>query len=622
MLLLLGDSLLLIFITLSLGLFTRKILARLFRTPLHTDLLELLLLGLLASSLYFNLLSFFLPVNQWTLVPPAILALFVNVQYRDQTHAIMQSIRRNLRFFFAPRHWPFTTLIGIVCLIYWILPNPSQDSTIYHIESILWYEKFKVVPGLANLNGRLGFNPACFLIESAYSFSALTGEALYPLNGVAALFFYAWLLVRMLRAGRTVRGLLYCGFIILVYRITLIYIPSTSPGVMQQVCMCYILIKLAENNLAGSMRAPDGLEEKMGRSAHTADVCPPWQTAKGGSSLADNAVPAIIILYAIIVKPAAFALLPALLYQFFNLPRTQRTPALIGRTALVGLLIFLPWMGRNYILSGYLAFPFSATGWFHPDWKVPADVVKMEINYINQIPKTEGDFSPIAIARSKTLFGWFPEWVRKSLSLRPMDMVFLFMALLSPFYWGIRIFLRKTRAPLLAPWVIVAIATLAWLQASPVFRFGSTYVYLCFMLPMFDAADTFFHPSPQKQAAVAGPARWFPALALVALTLTGVFYIRSGFTRGSTYPFTLADCWLKPLRSIDYNAKEKMDFPFRVLSNGTKMYLSDDNHHCINACLPCMEFNYGTVEMRGSRLDEGFRTTIDEVKLHYPQFLK
>jgi hypothetical protein len=62
MLLLSIDSLLLIFITLSLGIFTCFILEKIFRIPIQTDLLGIFLLGLIASTFYsivFPALAFF-----------------------------------------------------------------------------------------------------------------------------------------------------------------------------------------------------------------------------------------------------------------------------------------------------------------------------------------------------------------------------------------------------------------------------------------------------------------------------------------------------------------------------------------------------------------------------------
>jgi len=593
MLILLLVSLLLIYLTLNMGILARELLSRLFRTPLQTDLLELFLMGLMLSSFYFNILSFRFPVNYRTLILPALLAVGASFLYKEKTQPVWRSICQNLGVLFSSRRRLTTCIIGSVLLVYWILPCGTEDSIVYHFQSIYWYEKYKVVPGLANLNGRLGFNPASFIIQSAYSFSGPVGEHLYPLNGVAAAFLFSWLLVRVYRAEKALAGLLYAVLIILVFRHTLIDVTSPSSDGLSVTCMVYIFVRLAEYSLSPD-RNPSGA-----------------------------IIPVLVILYGITIKPATFALLPALPYLFFTLPKSQRTAALILQAALTGLLIYMPWLARNYILSGYFVFPFSLTGILHPDWKVPADVVKMELFYINIMPKLNYDFSAASLARAHTMYQWFIPWLRSSLNNRFMDIVFLFLALLSPLYWLVRLRFKKGRSPVFPVWIIAFIATLAWMQAAPVFRFGSIYIYMTFMLPAFDLAHSFLNqpPSPFRLAGTILP-RYAPAFILLAFTCTGAYYIYTGFTRGSTYRFTLADCWLKPLKCWGYSDSQKADFPYRTLKNGTKLYLADSTHECINTCQPCAEFNYGEVEMRGDSPDQGFRVIRDEVRENYTRYLQ
>jgi hypothetical protein len=596
MVFLLADTLILTFITLNLGIITRELLTRIFRTPLHADLLELFLLGLLFSSFYFNVVSFFRGVDYKTLLPLFILSLAVIFFYRQKAHAVWRSIRDNVVFFFSRRRWLVATIVAVVIFVYWILPCGTEDSVIYHFQSILWYEKFKVVPGLANLNGRLGFNPASFLIESAYSFSGPARQAIYPLNGIACGLLFSWLLLRVFRNGRSLVSLLYVALIVLIYRHTLIDITSPSSDGMSAVCMVYVLIRLGEYSLS---------PEK---------------------SLATAILPTLVVLYGIIIKPATFAILPALLYFFFTLPRAQRKTSLLFKIAAFGVLLYGPWLARNYILTGYLLFPFSATGWFHPDWKVSMDAVKMEINYIHLIPKLDNawtpDWSAAAVARGRSLFGWLRHWINNGIRMHPMDLVFLLLALLSPLYWLIRLRWRKDRSPLLLPWAIAFVATLMWMEASPVFRFGVIYIYMSFMLPLFDLAVVVLPKKPPAAIPAHLLPRFYPALLLLTLVLAGTYYVYTGFTRLSSAGFSFTGCWLRPLPCRWSSNRQKIDFPYRTLKDGTKLYVADSYHHCINTCLPCMEFNYGEVEMRGASLDDGFRIIKDEVKLHYGDFVQ
>jgi hypothetical protein len=591
MILLLVDSILLVFVTLSLGILTTKGLSILFRSRVDADLLELFLLGLMTCSFFFNLLSFFIPVDYRTLLLPMSLSLLTTIFYPNDLRRIRHSIRKNLRLFFSPRNWPLTVTIGIVLLGYWILPCSTQDSTLYHFESILWYEKYKVVPGLVNLNARLAFNPASFLVQSAFAFTAPVGQSLYPLNGVAAMFVFAWLLLRLLRSGDSPGALLYAALIVLTYRHFLMDISSPSSDGLATICMLYALVRLVETSLAGEKGLP----------AYIA--------------------PALIILYAVTVKASSFALFLLIPYIFFRLPRKDKRIGHLFSLSFLGLLIYLPWLGRNYILSGYLVFPFPFADWFHPDWKAPSDLIRLEANLIHLGPKTDR-FSPEALAKFRSTNSWILGWITSSLYERTFDMLLFLLAALSPLYWLIRMFVRTEVAPLFLLWLVIYAANWLWVESSPVFRYGMVYVCMSFMTPAFDGCYSLWRNPVMKTGQQ--PDRRYRSLALLALIPAGIFYLVTGFHRNTTYRFTLADCWLNPLKSIWYDKREQKDFPYKKLKNGTRIYMGNSTHDCISldTCLTCSPFDYGEIEMRGPDLDQGFRNVRDEVKLHYPVFVQ
>ena len=592
MILLLVDSILLIYVTLSLGILAKKGLSILFRSRVDADLLELFLLGLMTCSFFFNLLSFFMPVDYRTLLLPVSLSLLTTIFYPGDLRRIRDSIREKLHLLFSSRNWPLTVTIGIVLLDYWILPCSTPDSNFYHFGSILWYEKYKVVPGLVNLNARLAFNPASFLFQSAFAFTAPVGQSLYPLNGVAAMFAFAWLLLRLLRSGNSPGALLYAALIVLTYRHFLMDISSPSSDGLATICMLYALVHLVETSLAGERGLP----------AHIA--------------------PVLIILYAVTVKASCFALFLLIPYTYFRLPRTDKRIGHLFSLSFLGLLIYLPWLGRNYILSGYLVFPFPFADWFHPDWKAPSDLIRLEANLIHLGTKTE-HFSPEALAKLHSTNSWMPGWITSSLRERTFDMLLFLLAALSPLYWLIRAFVRKEVAPLFVPWLIIYAATWLWVESSPVFRYGMVYVCMSFMTPAFDACYSLWQKPVGKTGQQPSDRRYL-RLALLALIPAGMFYLVTGFHRYTTYRFTLADCWLTPLKSIWYDKKQQKDFPYKKLKNGTRIYMGDATHNCISldTCLTCTPFDYGEIEMRGPDLDQGFRNVRDEVKLHYPVFVQ
>jgi hypothetical protein len=576
MLLLLTDSLLLLFITLSLGIFTHHILEKVFRVPVQTDLLGIFLLGIVASSFYFNVLSFWWPVNYFSLIPLAALSLLTGLLLPEKLRQIGNSIGDGLQFLFAPSRLFITGCVIATLLFYWIIPPGNPDSWDYHYLSIRWYEQYKVVPGLANIHGRFAFNTASFIIQAAYSFTGPAGQSLYPLNGVLLALFFFWLLVRMFHAKNSMLMLLYGSLIFMLFKPLLINISSPSSDTLAAVCISYALISLFRLQLDG--------EEKLSLVL----------------------APCLIILYALTAKLSTFPVLLVLPFIFFLLPEKERKTTLLLRVSMIALLIFLPWLGRNYILSGYLIYPLPYLDLFHPDWKAPVNILKIDVYEISTYSKIGHRSVPFSAPLPLTR--WFLPWFKGFFERNtPFDAIFFIVAMLSPLFWIVPF--RKSGKNNIRPfglWLIVYAGVWIWFLTSPVLRFGAVFLSLSIIFP----ALAFFSRKPPERAG--------PILLQLYFTCAVIYYIASGYAMPSTYPFALADCWLRPLKDIHYSDIQKVDFPYTILRSGVKLYLSDADHACINTDLPCAHGLYGEIEMRGNTIAEGFRLKKDETLIHYP----
>jgi len=596
------DSLLLTFITLSLGVFFLHILEKLFHTPLQSDLLGIFLLGIIVSTVYFNILSFWFPVNYLSLAPLLGLSLLIQLLLPQKVREIRAAIRHSGKFIFSAPHLFISLCVLITLFFYWMIPPGNVDSAGYHYESIHWYEKYKAVPGLANLNGRLAFNPASFIIQAAYSFTDLTGQSLYPLNGVLLALFFGWLLIRLFRSGNSLTALIYGALIFMLYKPLLVNISSPSSDTLVAVCLCYSLISLFH-------------------ILQTKEI-----------ALKKAGIPCLIIIYSLIAKLSSFPVLLVLPYIFFLLPKSERKLSLLLKITVLSGLLYLPWLGRNYILSGYLTYPFPFLDIFHPDWKAPLTILRLEMYSINIWSKT-GD-TQFLLSAPPSLAQWFGPWLSSFYAHRtPFDPVFFFVAMISPLYWLI-VYFKKKRIdlPLFLLWLIIYIGIWIWFLSCPVLRFGAVLLSLSIAFPAWALA------APQAEAAATpqpypattprpyapatpkphAPPRLPTRLLQLFFACSVIYYIFSGYTRPTTYTFTLGDCWLYPLKDITYDNRQRKDFPYRILQSGTKMYISDSNHQCINADLPCMVNLYGEVEMRGQHIDQGFKTVKDAVLMHAP----
>jgi hypothetical protein len=583
MLLLCLDASILIFITISLGILLQKGLERVFRVAIRSDTLGIFLAGLILSTIYFNLVSFWVPVNYLTLIPLAAVSLLVFNRFRSSYRSL----------FSISRQWPDIRgyLLPLLCLalllfIYGVKPPTNPDSVNYHFLSILWGEKYKVVPGLANLQEAYAFNPAAFIIQSAYSFTDLAGRSLYPLNGVMSALFLFWILARVLAYRKSLAALIYFFFLVISYRYLLGNLSSPTSDQLVQICLSYALMRISELILSGEI------------------------------DISGMILPSMILLYAPIAKMSACsALLPLFFIFCLLLKNGKRAPLLLVLLSMA-LLIYLPWIGRNYIMSGYPVYPFPFLSPFHPDWKVPIGIVKQGVDLMRNMPRmlSDGSMSPGGI-RSTGFSQWIFRWIGNQVSYHSfVELFILGMSLGSPLLWILWYARKKMALPAINPvsakqlfffWLILYSICWLWLVSAPDYRYGIPFLTLCMLLPLLMLAriDGHFARSPSQRIL---------SLLFILSTcyyLYGAYGAYRQYATKNEQELGWKEGWIVPLRDIYYKDPDSRDsFPYRTLNTGVKLYLSDTAHLCINTGLICT--NYGdslAIEMRGPHVEDGFR---------------
>ncbi len=469
--------------------------------------------------------------------------------------------------------------LGLVLYVYCLVPPLNTDSAGYHYLSILWYEKFKVVPGLANVHGRYAFNPVSFIISAAYSFTDVFKQSIYPLNGVLGCVFLSWLLKKVMLSGYRLYTLVLLAMMIVFQRPLFANMPSPSSEPLMIVCLGYALF-----NLVSIM--------------HSKQL-----------TVANVLLPVLLIIFSITAKLSA---VPALLFipaVYFLLPGKERRWRIIFITALITCIFWLPWLARNVILSGYPLYPLPYFNIFSPDWKAPFDVLLLDYTYVKYFP----NFFPYELQKLKALsfFQWLYIWIPEHFNYnRQLDLGILFSALLSPLYW----LLPKdnpfttAKTPLFWIWIVAYINVWVWLANSPEYRFGVVYHAFAFGLPLL---SYYYQGRSFNIVSYALP---------ILLCGTGLYYTLHILRKETTYNFALKDYWLYPLKDKRYlKHNDTTTFTYTMLNNDVKLYYEDSTHECISAPgLPCMAWKYGSIEMRGLKMEEGFRNVKNEVRKYYP----
>ncbi len=509
-----------------------------------------------------NVVSFVMPVNEKVVAALMLLAIpfYKNgMAVYHQWKSILQQLR--------PLHFVVIVPFAAVLVLNTILPPQHGDSQGYHFLTALWIETYKIIPGLANLHGRFGFNSAFFTTTAAFSFSALTGQAIYCVNAVFIMMFYGWLIHRALIAANRWHSAVYLFVALFLFRALLVATNSPTPDAIASIIIVFVFIRLAED-------------------------------AAAIISLRDKEAVLVICLsaFALTVKLNTLPLVFPAVYLFFykKLYSTQHTVLLLSSTI---ALIVLPWLIRNYFVSGYFAYPVAFTGFLHPDWQVPLAALQFDKILINNGPKLISE--DWLMLDRMAFFQWFPKWVMAHNSIGAMvSLTGVFLAF-SAGLFGMAYFLQKRNKSSFFIVSFAFVGLLFWLVNSPDYRFGFPYIITLITVVLLPLVSPFtMHKSLSY------------VVTFVAVCIC-LFYAGKTVTMLSAYP--VSSYVIKPLKQMDYFKRNDLaSFPTIRLANGVVMYVDDSLHNCINAPLPCFPKHFPSIQptqiqMRGERMEDGFR---------------
>jgi hypothetical protein len=525
---------------------------------------DLILVGLCLLVLLVQLASIFLPANQYLALGWLAGAILMAVGSPASVSAYLRRFRQQQKQ--IPLFWLFV----MVVLLYSMLEPGNVDSGLYHLPSMRWYERFRVIPGLGNLHGRLAFNSSFLVTSAAFGFTDWAGQTLFPLNGFLYLV-VCWRLLSQIRSATPFRFLAVVILsLLLFYQIRQVFSPT--PDVWGALLPITIFLIWLEIRPVFSIR---------------------------------HVLLFMLVCVCITVKlatiPIALSLLP-LAWAVRNQLAVRHFVWLGG----LGLLIILPWMVRTTILSGYLLYPFPALDLFSFDWEIPVERVRFEKDFVEfwakfRITEPYYDASLLKTPASE----WIPAWWHYK------DYYFLnkptwLLAVVSPFLALSHFFnpARRIRfQPLLLPYGAALAGFLFWFLSAPEFRFGYAFVWMTAFLPIlpfFPAKTNYWNIMPWTNALVVG---------LIGILMGYYGYVVLWKER---FPLQTYALFPKPLTYRHYGTMAEMFTRDRTKS-GLEV-LVPINTPTIQSCYeletPCSPYFYPDLELRGKTVADGFRSTL------------
>ncbi|RYD57979.1 MAG: hypothetical protein EOP56_06825 [Sphingobacteriales bacterium] len=231
----------------------------------------------------------------------------------------------------------------------------SYDEGLYHASFIEWMNQYGYVKGLANLHGRLAFNSSWHLFSSVFNWRFLSDQPFNQVNGFFCITILLYFLIeRELHSDnnsiKTFTGLAIAFLLFPLLSIYHVIDPSAD-----YVIVFWTLLMLYELYF---------YEEKGRNSAIITFLC-------------SSAV------YLLTVKLSSVILLSSFLL-YLKERKSQPVNMVVAIT--ICLIITVPYLVSNYILSGYIIYPYLNISSVAPIWKVPAAIAQHEIIGIKYSP--------------------------------------------------------------------------------------------------------------------------------------------------------------------------------------------------------------------------------------------
>lgn len=443
-------------------------------------------------------------------------------------------------------------LFAFVFTLLWTTQDPRQyDTGLYHAQAIRWIEEYGVVPGLGNLHMRLAYNSAFMSLQALFSLGWLVGRSLHTLNGffcLAALC-YALSTVRLWgKESCRVSDLLKCVMVIFVVQ-KRYDISSSGTDILAMLLILYIFIKWSEYR---ERDREDGILYGY--------LC-------------------LVSVYAVTVKLSAAAAVLLAVYPLYLFLQKKNVRAIIAHVA-AGIVILLPFLLRNVIISGYLVYPYGSLDLFDPDWKMDQAVLARDSLDIKMYAR--GIRNPAEYDTS--LLGWIPQWfLQQSMGERVVLVAGIF-CIPAAMYLLWKSFREKEYAQtaLLAASLF---CLFFWLVTAPHMRYGGPYIYVL-------AAVTL------GTVGFVGKDRILPVAATVILLPYLIFY----GAKMTEVPQILTEYLI---RQPDYLAWPATQYPI----DGQHIWKPDEGDLIGYFAFPATPQGdqFKVLELRGESFREGFR---------------
>ena len=449
--------------TYIIGYFTLSRAYRFYKHERHIGIMSSVMAGLAITTAYAGFFSIFYKVG---IVANIVMILFcVLFVWLDRTHYtdILSDINGG-KFIGRIFGSGSTRIIKVIAfLIFFVAAlffttegNFFSDSGYYHEQSIRWIEEFGTVKGSVHILKRLAYNSCYFCQCALYSMRNIFSQSLHCLSGFYGILVMGYALSGFNKSIRTnaIRLAPFVYFILLCSEITS---PASDYPLVFSVF--YVAIRWFELR--------DDNEEHY----------------------SPYALLSLFVVFLISIKLTVGCLILIVIKPAIAMIKEKRIKEIIT-SIMAGIIILLPYFIRNYIICGWLIYPFTKIDIFNPDWKLPMRHVQTDADEIKVWGRGMGQIGGQVTDSIKV---WLPHWweymsvpnrliVASAIIVLSVYLVYRVCRFISEV---IRHGIKKTATEVVIDNIdryifeaALLFSLLYWFFESPLFRYGVCYIFI------------------------------------------------------------------------------------------------------------------------------------------------
>ncbi|MDD3413377.1 MAG: hypothetical protein PHY47_05195 [Lachnospiraceae bacterium] len=351
-------------------------------------------------------------------------------------------------------------VLGILGIAYFCSnTNFMADTGLYHAQNIRWIEEYGAVKGIANLLDRLGYNSSFFSFIALYSMKDIFGQSLHAGQGFIAALICVYAVIGIVR-NFNIKHIAsnICRVAPFVY--TLIILKEIISPTTDYPTVYLIMWMVIESFYQFEEQEYDAFIYIL---------------------------IAIVAVFTVSLKLSAVTMMLIAIWPAYLLIKDKKWKQ-VGVCITIGLLIFIPYLIRNFIISGWFIYPFAGLDLFTVDWKIPKSTVIADATDIKVYARHVFDRNLI----SQNIFEWFPTWWEgqsKTEKIYSSAGLVTAIPLFFMVIWDLFIMIKDKSTKKLQLLILNAVMLAGftfWLFSSPLIRYGYAYILT---IPILAAAN-------------------------------------------------------------------------------------------------------------------------------------